>query len=403
MRAEGFLWVAFVLRATSAVSAPDDPFHKLDLSTLSDETREDLKAREASILKHHSVVSAQISKWHDEQKDIIRAFKEKKEKEFAAHLRKMHCNKLKRSLLTKADVAVKQAKRLARERKQKALEQEAVERAKEILGKVGQRERTMTGQLLGEAKVRYKADPKDAKYWLHALRTSDPQWQRRENRKLRHIQRTDPNWRSKQDNDAGDGGYSWVRKLTRRGTAYDRHPESQLSELAPIDLIETAVVQLPSPATSGEETPVEPAMEPAPDDSKKEYEQPFSEESPDEDEAQVLRRQAEMKVWLANEHQNVRKFANLLAGNLSEWRQTQEDEVKRMYEKRGFFAFCTKSRNTMQEHLADIVLNLPISDDEKSEYEKPLLADMEEWLKCEKCKKPVVQREPGQPPPKPWR
>jgi len=55
----------------------------------------------------------------------------------------------------------------------------------------------------------------------------------------------------------------------------------------------------------------------------------------------------------------------------------------------------------MQLKIADVVQKLPLPDKEKLQKEKPLLMDMEDWLKCELCKKPVIQPPPGQLP-KPW-
>merc|ERR1711964_756724 len=102
-----------------------------------------------------------------------------------------------------------------------------MERAREVLGKVAERDEFRASRSLGEAQVRpITPNPKDAAFWLKALRTNDPEWQRRERRNMHKTQRTDPEWRREQNNGQGDGGYSWTQHTTR--LSY-----SPLTELAP--------------------------------------------------------------------------------------------------------------------------------------------------------------------------
>lgn len=351
-----------------------------------------------------------INAWLDGEKEKIRKYKERQEKKFAEHVRKMHCNKLKTNLLKKGFDVKEEAKKLYKERQHKAKEEKAVKAAKEILSKGGGEETRRSG-LLGEAKIGgFKVKSSDAKYWLKALETNDPQWEHRERQRLRRIQRTDPNWRAKQDNEEGDGGSSWRVRRTRLGTEFDRHPESQLTELAPIDpgnvveLLETGYGPLPNPDPSGEETPLPEAREPAPeeDPSAPKKKPPPETEAPDEDQAQALRRQAELAAWLQQEQEHITAYGRGLNAEVTTWTAQQTAVVDRLFASKSFADDCQRQRNSMSEQLADIIVGLPVPEHEKTEYEKPLMKDMDEWLECERCKKPVPKPTPGKPALKAW-
>jgi hypothetical protein len=271
----------------------------------------------------------------------------------------MHCAKLKNDLLKKAVFTTRRAKKLAKKRGEMGEKQRAMERAREVLSKVAEKDRfrTTRSNALGEAEVHPMIAPraKDAVFWLRALRTNDPEWQRQEERKLRHIQRTDPDWRRHQDNVQGDGGYSWQKRKTRMSY-------SLLTKLPPVDPY--VLAQL------GESKPNEPA------------------EAVDEDQSAVLQREAELEEWLATERKKITQHRAHLNDQLQNWRNTQTKQIKRLTAKGNHIAFCTQQRNVMQKHLAKVVVGLPLPDHEKTQNEKPLLADMEIWLKCERCKKP---------------
>jgi flagellar hook-associated protein FlgK len=381
-RSSIILAVVLVIMSVGPAFAP--PPKKVDISMLPDSDKLELAEKERTMRTWGLTTKAKISAWGAKQRKILRAYKERKMKDFAEAVRKMHCAKLKKNLIKKALFTKKEAKKTFKTRKELAAKKKAAEVAKEILSKVAERDEMRASKLLGNANVATpRPAAKDMKYWLKALRTSDPEWQRERERRMRIIQQTDPNWRSKQNNAQGDGGYSWTRKTTRFGTKYDRHTSLQLTtrntaDFSPLDE-SVELLQLGPPGPNAAD-----------------FRQPGSEESPDEDQAAALRREAELEAWLTKEKNKITKHQDNLKTKLKKFERKSMKTISKLEAKKKHDNYCTKNRNTMGKYLADIVVNLPLPDKEKTEKEGPLLKDMEQWLKCDFCKKPKPK---GKPPP----
>merc|ERR1711924_416484 len=345
--------------------ATENDFYKVDLSPLSQSERNAMGEKEAALLKRTRTKRAEIAAWHERAEEKLEKYQERKEKEFARAVRKAHCNKLKRNLIKKASATLMTAKKISKARKQKALEKKATERAQEVLSKVSERDEARAARLLGDTKVATNVNPKDAKFWLKAFQRADPTWQRDVDHHLHKLQRTNPDWRKHQNNAENDGAYSWSRQ-TRMGTSYDQHPEMQLTQ--PLYGESVTLLQESTAATQ-----------------RKAFD--TSGTSPNEDEGRELRRKAELKEWFKSEEQKNMKYKDALGQQIDKMEQKETKAIKKLQAKKNHASFCSKERNMMHRHLADVVLELPVPDAEKTTYETPLLKDMETWLKCESCKK----------------
>jgi len=353
--------------------ATGNDVYKVDISPLPASEKEAFGEREAAMRKWGQSEASRITAWKGRQEAKLRAYKEMKAKEFAAIVRKMHCNKLKRNLMKKVALTTTEAKMLAKKRKEAAAKQVALERAREVLSKVAERDETHT-RLLGGANIQ-AVNPKDAKFWLKAFETRDPEWQRARLRRMHHEQRVDPDWRRHQNNADDDGGISWSQRNTRMGTSYDQNPELQLTQP-----VETASFLQESTLV----TPFDNAGA-----------------SIEEDQAREMRREAELAAWLNEGHNKIEDLKTQQNGELKRWKASQDKLLTQLRTKKAHSDFCTRGGNKLKELVADAVINLPVPDEEKTAYEKPLQTDVKNWLLCERCKDPKPKLKNGQQP-RPW-
>merc|ERR1719409_2623889 len=157
------------MSASPALGAPK----KVDISMLPDSEKLQLAEQERTMRTWGATTAAKISAWGAKQRGILRAYKERKMKDFAEAVRKMHCAKLRKNLIKSVLFTKKEAKKTYKRRKELAAKQKAAERAKEVLGKVAERDELRASKLLGNANVKTRpaVNPKDMKFWLKALRT----------------------------------------------------------------------------------------------------------------------------------------------------------------------------------------------------------------------------------------
>jgi len=377
-----------------------------------------------------------IEKWHVHSEEQVVKYKEKLNAEFREMMRKQHCARLTSSLKQMTASSAEKAEKTGEMRIQKRAKQLAMRKAAEIKQKVigtGEEE-----EELGED-ANKPLDPKDAKYWLKALRMNDPGWIKQENARLRHVQRTDPNWRSKMDNSRGDGGFSWTQKTTRMGTPLEASGEDftvaqavdpgaavagdgivgnvgliQLGERDdsmnpvgkfPYDTNVEGSTSAESPDSStnypmpdGESTPnpkklplnaelpeiVQDNPKPSIDTSHL----PKRSESPDEDDAAVLKRRAHLEQWQVAQRLNIRKTKDKLLGKLEDWKDNQQWKIKDLLAKKHFIVTCGSLRDKHTAMISEAIFNMPIEDDEKTAAETPLKAKLNEILDCERCLPP---------------
>jgi len=401
---------------------------------LQNQEKEGFQLKVKQRIEYESTQQEKINKWHAAEKEKVAKYEKMREKQFLEMMRKLHCAKLKKNLRRAILVTGEKAVKVEKERRIKYETQEAVSRANEVMAKIqgkGEEQALRTG-LLGDAKVQVAegVNTKDAKYWLKALKVADPTWIAKEHQNMRDIQRSDPNWRAKMDNDEGDGGYSWTQSVTRMGTSFDQNPGQQLTDVnagvnvgGSLELLETGeggtednepsgpVGERPEDSTPGssvgpesdEAAPLprgeghvntdpteEPEKQPNQDDPEDSVPDGVNQEKNklelDEDETAVLRRQAEQSKWLSQQQQKLDELETQQHIKLAGWEKEQKTHIANLVVTRNHIEFCTEERNTMGSKISDLVFGLPCSDAEKTAYEHPLAKGMEEWLDCEFCK-----------------
>lgn len=314
-----------------------------------------------------------ISKWHQRAKVTLKSLQDKELVQFEDKIRLMKCNEMKRQLGRKLVVSTKSARALASKRNAAAEKAKAVQLAREIFSKVSEpaaEDEQRLKESLGEA----SRGDHDSDAWLKAIETSDPDWQRHEERKMDREMRTDPQWRSKMDNKQGDGGISWTQHTTRLDTA----PQLTI----PPSL--TALVQ-----TS--ESVQEPLLREADVMAIESLGKKQPEKKSQTPEQLVWEQFLKNKQWRSQVDKKEEAVSREQRKELHKVRSTQQQDQHQIKEVRDEVIACSSRRDSMYRMISDTIMSLPISEEEKQVAEKPLLADMEDWLACHQCKKPKPQ------------
>ena len=90
--------------------------------------------------------------------------------------------------------------------------------------------------------------------------------------------------------------------------------------------------------------------------------------------------------WLK---QNEEEHVKWRAGKEKEFLKAvsnEEADQKVMQDKINFEQGCAKKKQRVYKMISDVIIALPLPEEEKVAAEKPLMLDMDEWLKCELCK-----------------
>lgn len=313
----------------------------------------------------------QVNEWHATEKARLQKLQDAELAQFEARVRAMKCDEMKSQLAQKLVGTTKRARVLSSKRNAEAAKAQAIAKAKEILTKVSEPQEEDEEQLaeaLGDQK------PRDGNAWLSAIESADPAWQHKEEEKMRSRMRTDPNWRAKMDNVQGDGGRSWRQHVTYLDNAPPlTNPPSALA------LIQT------DQGLESQEPLLKEADVLAIENLGGKHPKPLQ--------------QAEQLIW--DQRTRNKPFREGLMMKHKKWAATQHEELQKMKgeqaqdigmikAERSKIVRCGQLRATMSKAILDVIVGLPVSEQEKEEAEKPLLADMEDWLQCETCEKPVA-------------
>jgi len=332
---------------------------------------------EQEIREWTALQEKKVEAWHTREKAKLGNAQEREMKAFEEQLRRMRCAAMHKALVKKLAIAQESATTLVERRARAKEEAWAVYKTNEIFQKVAEKNNGEESERrLAESKDSVRRDPNDAKNWLKAFEVADPDWQQERREKMRHIMQTDPNWRRKMDNDQGDGGRSWRQHTTH----LDEVPQLTVAPPLADDMRDLSLLQTA-------EHVMEPLLKEADVLAIESLgQQKAKAANPKEVEKIFWDRDKKERDWLK---QNEEEHVKWRAGKEKEFLKAvsnEEADQKVMQDKINFEQGCAKKKQRVFKMISDVIIALPLPEEEKVAAEKPLMLDMDEWLKCELCK-----------------
>jgi len=322
----------------------------------------------AKISQQVSQAQASMQQWRSKKEAHLVELQQKEMALLAERLRKMKCERMKQAMLVKLVLSKRVAFKLAEKRNEAGQKAAAVAKSKEIMNKVGSgaEERTLRESL-------HSGDNEDGAAWLAAMETSDPEWQ---HTMRRHIDPSSQNHRNKQaSTKQGDGGRSWRQHVTYLDNA------PQLTSEPPTALIQT------NEASSSEELS-EPLLKEADVAAIESLGDPDQAKSTKNIETFIYHKMRKASVWRSKKDKELSAFKQAADQELKVTQTQQQEELAQMNKEKTKILSCGQMRDGMSKKITDVVISLPLSEKEKIAVEKPFLADLEAWLKCDLCEKP---------------